>query len=93
MSDQLIGKFKVNRQTLKDGKEVLVIAGVFHASPELLEQVGKGDEMWVSKIQLIEDRLVYTNPYQECSPEDFISGTNQSPADWRENNRVTAKSY
>jgi len=88
MGTQLIGKFKVNKQTLKNSKEVLVIAGVFHADEELLQKVGKRDEMWVSKIELIEDRLVYTEPYDECSPEDFISGENQSPSNWKKSERI-----
>ena len=85
---QLIGKFKVNKQTIKKGKEVLVIEREFHADDELLQKVGKGDEMWVSKIELIEDRLVHTEAYQECSPEEFISGVNQSPSDWKKSERI-----
>ncbi len=80
----LRGKFLVKKNTMQDGKSVLTITGVFHPLTFSVDDINDDDEMWVSDI-IISGGLKFTEPIglDGGSPEDFLSGNNQSPSNWK----------
>ena len=84
MEKILRGKYLVRKSKLPNGQEVLTISGVFHPINFNIDEVKDNDEMWVSDI-IVSGRIRFTDPIgiDGGSPEDFISGINQSPSSWK----------
>jgi hypothetical protein len=80
----LRGKYLVRKSKLENGTEVLVLSGVFHPQNFNLNEIKDNDEMWVSDIIVSSGGIKFTDPIgtDGGSPEDFISGHNQSPLCW-----------
>lgn len=86
----LRGKYLVRKSKLENGKEVIILAGVFHPLNFNVEDIKNNDEMWVSDIIVSSGGLRFTDPIgvDGGSPEDFISGVNQSPLNWENKNNL-----
>ena len=80
MDKTLRGKYLVRKS-----KEVVVICGVFHPTNFNINDINDNDEMWVSDIMVSSNGIRFTDPIglDGGSPEDFISGENQSPSNWK----------
>ena len=81
----LRGKYLVRKSKLENGTEVLVLSGVFHPQNFNLNEIKDNDEMWVSDIIVSSGGIKFIDPIgtDGGSPEDFISGENQSPSCWK----------
>jgi hypothetical protein len=81
----LRGKFLVRKSKLSDGKEVVILSGIFHPINFEINTINDNDEMWVSDIIVSSAGIRYTDPIgvDGGSPEDFISGVKQLPEDWK----------
>jgi hypothetical protein len=82
MEKVIIGKYLIKKATLKNGEVVLTLTGVFHPKNFNIDEINDNDEMWVSGL-ITTNGLKFTNPFNSVSPEDFLSGENQSPKDWK----------
>ena len=84
MEKVLRGKYLVRKSKLSNGQNVLTISGVFHPQNFNIDEVKDNDEMWVSDIIISSGGIRFTDPIgvDGGSPEDFISGDNQSPSCW-----------
>jgi hypothetical protein len=84
MEKILRGKYLVRKSKLSDGQDVLTISGVFYPQNFNIDEVKDNDEMWVSDIIISSGGIRFTDPIglDGGSPEDFISGNNQSPSCW-----------
>lgn len=84
MEKILKGKYLVRKSKLSNGQDVLTISGVFHPQNFNIDEVKDNDEMWVSEIIISSGGIRFTDPIgvDGGSPEDFISGNNQSPSCW-----------
>lgn len=80
----LRGKFLVRKSKLNNGTEVLTLSGVFLPQNFNVNEINSNDEMWVSDIIVPSNGIRFTDPKgtDGGSPEDFISGMNQSPSYW-----------
>jgi hypothetical protein len=80
----LRGKYLVKKSKLSDGTEILTLSGVFIPQNFDLDEINDNDEMWVSDI-IISGGLKFADPIggDGGSPEDFLSGLNQSTSDWK----------
>lgn len=80
----LKGKYLVRKSKLENGADVIILSGVFHPQNFNVNEIKDDDEMWVSDIIVSSDGLRFTDPIgvDGGSPEDFISGENQSPSSW-----------
>jgi hypothetical protein len=76
----LRGKCLVRKTTLPNGIEGVTLTGVFFPHDNL--EISDTDEMWVTDL-VISGGLKFTEPFNECSPEDFLSGENQLPKQWK----------
>ena len=85
MDKILRGKFLVRKSKLANGKEVVTLSGVFYPQNFNVDEIKDNDEMWVSDITVSGGGLRFTDPIgtDGGSPEDFISGVNQSPSEWK----------
>ena len=80
MERKLRGKCLVNRNTLKNGEEVLTLTGVFYPVSFNVEDVKDGGEMWVADIIVEEGGIRFTkNESISISPEDFLTIINSFP--------------
>lgn len=83
MNKILRGKYLVRRAKLEDGTKVLLISGVFIPQNFNVDDIDPNDEMWVSDI-IVSSGIRYTDlKNDECSPEEFMQGSNSSPKDWK----------
>ena len=80
----LRGKYLVRKSKLESGEEVVIISGVFRPRNFNITDIKDNDEMWVSDI-VVSSGIKFTDPISSDggSPEDFISGINQLPSDWK----------
>ena len=85
MSKRLRGKCLVRKSKLKDGRDVLVLCGMFIPLNFDIEEISSNDEMWVSDIIIPKGGLKYTDPVSidDISPEDFLEGAKQSTSNWK----------
>ena len=81
----LRGKYLVRKSKLKNGAEVIILSGIFYPQNFNVNEIKNNDEMWVSDITVSSGGLRFTDPIgiDGGSPEDFISGINQSPTSWK----------
>ena len=81
----LRGKYLVRKSKLENGNEVITLSGVFHPQNFNVSEIKDNDEMWVSDIIVSSGGIRFTDPNDADggSPEDFISGINQSPSNWK----------
>ena len=81
----LRGKYLVKRAVLKDGSEVVILSGIFRPINFSINDIKEDDEMWVSDLEVLSGGIRFTDPHSVDggSLEDFISGNNQSPKDWK----------
>jgi hypothetical protein len=81
----LRGKYLVRKSKLENGTEVITLSGVFHPQNFNVNEIKDNDEMWVSDIIVSSGGIKFTDPIGSDggSPEDFISGSNQSPSYWK----------
>ena len=81
----LSGKYLVKRAVLKDGSEVVILSGIFRPINFSINDIKEDDEMWVSDLEVLSGGIRFTDPHSVDggSLEDFISGNNQSPKDWK----------
>lgn len=81
----LRGKYLVRKSKLENGTEVLILSGVFRPQNFNVNEIKDNDEMWVSDIIVSSGGIKFTDPIGSDggSPEDFISGSNQSPSYWK----------
>jgi hypothetical protein len=81
----LRGKYLVRKSKLENGTVVITLSGVFYAQNFDVNEIKDNDEMWVSDIIVSSGGLRFTDPIgvDGGSPEDFISGDNQSPGSWK----------
>lgn len=85
------GKYLVRKTKLANGKDALVITGVFHPMNFDISEIKDNDEMWVSDLQVLQGGLRFTDPVNGIdvgSPEDFIGGSNQMPRDWQNKSKL-----
>jgi len=83
--DRIIrGKYLVKKNELNDGTKVITLTGVFHPQNFNVDDIKDDDEMWVSDL-IISGGLRFIDPIgtDGGSPEDFLSGNNQSPQNWK----------
>jgi hypothetical protein len=80
----LRGKYLVRKSKLENGTEVITLSGVFHPQNFNVNEIKDNDEMWISDI-IVSSGMKFTDPIgtDGGSPEDFISGVNQSPSYWK----------
>jgi len=91
MERKLIGKFLVRRSTTKDGNPVIVLCGTFIPKNFKSDEISDSDEMWLSDITVHEGGARFTkclNGRDAGSPEDFLSGENQQPEDWKDRGKL-----
>lgn len=81
----LRGKYLVRKSKLQNGDEVITLSGVFHPQNFNVDEIKDNDEMWVSDIIVSTGGIKFTDPIgiDGSSPEDFISGVNQSTLNWK----------
>ena len=81
----LRGKYLVRKAKLENGSEVITLSGVFYPQNFKVDEIKDNDEMWVSDIIISSGGIRFTDPIDTDggSPEDFISGMNQSPDNWK----------
>lgn len=85
MEKILRGKYLVRKSKLENGTDVITISGVFYPQNFNVDEIKNNDEMWVSDIVVSSGGIRFTDPIgvDGGSPEDFISGVNQSPLNWK----------
>lgn len=85
MEKILRGKYLVRKSKLKNGQDVVTLSGVFHPQNFDISEIKDNDEMWVSNIIVSSGGIRFSDPIgiDGGSPEDFLSGINQSPLDWK----------
>lgn len=81
----LRGKYLVRKSKLKSGEDVVIICGVFYPQNFNIDEIKNNDEMWVSDIQVSDGGIRFTDPtgIDGGSPENFLSGINQSHFNWK----------
>lgn len=81
----LRGKYLVRKAKLENGSEVITLSGVFYPQNFKVDEIKDNDEMWVSDIIISSGGIRFTDPIDidGGSPEDFISGMNQLPDNWK----------
>ncbi|MDK2772975.1 MAG: hypothetical protein KYX68_12225 [Flavobacterium sp.] len=64
---------------------MIIICGVFHPTNFKVTDINDNDEMWVSDIMVSSNGIRFSDPIglSEVSPEDFLSGENQLPSNWK----------
>jgi hypothetical protein len=88
MEKVLIGKYLVRRSKTDDGKDVVILTGVFQPQNFSIDEID-GDEMWVTNITVQTGGLRFTKPTRlSVSPEDFISGEGQSISEWKHKEKI-----
>jgi len=86
MDKILRGKYLVRKSKLENGQDVVTISGVFYPQNFDISEIKDNDEMWISDIIVSSGGGIrFTDPVgiDGGSPEDFISGINQSPSNWK----------
>jgi len=81
--ESLKGKCLIRKANGADGQTYIVIAGVFIPS-EPLDSFSDMDEMWAVELGVI-DVIKFEGQGTgfHGSPEDFLQGKGQNPAEWR----------
>ena len=84
MSKILRGKYLVRKTKKENGKDCLILVGVFNPINFKIDDINDNDEMWVSDI-IISDGIRFTDPIENDggSPEDFLEGNANSPKFWK----------
>jgi hypothetical protein len=93
MDKTLKGKMLVRKSKLHNGKDVLILSGIFFPTNFKIEDVCEGgrDEMWVAEISINEEGLRFTNTTGSegnYSIEDWLEGNEYQHTDsWK--NKLT----
>lgn len=85
MDKILRGKYLVRKSKSNNGEIILTLVGNFYPQNFNINEIKDNDEMWVSDIIVCEGGIKFTDPINidGGSPEDFLSGINQSPESWK----------
>lgn len=87
------GKFLVRPNKMSNGTPVVVLCGVFlpNFDTNALSDGNGDDEMWVAELEVKDGGLRFHNKVdmnKALSPEDFLEGEHQSPAQWKDKEQL-----
>jgi hypothetical protein len=91
MKRTLTGKYLLRKSKLPSGEAVVVVTGIFYPNFDI-DTINSNDEMWVSKIDVVEGGLRFFNPISTDAGNivDFLTNDSnmQSPDNWKNKEKL-----